>query len=116
LQYAFGRLSTVLPQGHSDIRADLVLFPGFADSTDGRPWTLAVTFRLYADSAIAVPPSAVTASKLSLAAGRAAEVHFRLPPSPWPMPHGFSPLGVVLIRDREQVWSREGGFARGPGR
>jgi hypothetical protein len=116
LEYAFGRLSTLLAEGHGDIAAGLALFPGFADSTDSRPWTLTATIRLYADSAIDVAPLTPNAGQLSLAAGGAASVHFRLPPLGWRMPHGFSPLGVVLIRDGEQVWTRESGFAQGTSR
>jgi hypothetical protein len=113
LKYAFDRLSTLLPDGHSDIATDLVLFPGFADSTDSRPWTVTATVRLYADSAIAVAPLSANAGELSIAGGGAADVHFGIPPLPWRIPEGFSPLGVVLIRDGEQVWTREGGFPQG---
>jgi subtilisin family serine protease len=113
LKYAFDRLSTLLAGGHSDIAADLVLFPGFADSTDGRPWSLTATIRLYADSAIAVAPLTPNAGELSIPAGGAAAVHFGFPSLPWRMPQGFSPLGVVLVRNGEQVWTRESGFAHG---
>jgi hypothetical protein len=43
-------------------------------------------------------------------------MRFRLPSLPWPMSQGFAPLGVVLVREGEQVWTREGGFAERSGR
>jgi tripeptidyl-peptidase II len=116
MQYAFGRLSTVLPEGHGDIRADLALLPGFADPADDRPWAVTATIRLYADSAVAVAPLTANAGQLSIAAGRRAAMRFRLPSLPWPMSQGFAPLGVVLVREGEQVWTREGGFAERSGR
>ena len=35
---------------------------------------------------------------------------------PWPLPDGFAPLGVVLARIGEQVWTRETVFAPSPER
>ncbi len=114
MEYAFGRLSTVLPDGHGDTRAELTLFPGFADSVPGQPWSATATIRLYADSAVAVAPT-VGAGEVSVPPGRTSSVHFRLPPAPWPMPPGFAPLGVILARVGEQVWTRESGFVEGGG-
>jgi hypothetical protein len=107
MEYSFGRLSTVLPQGHGGIPAELVLLPGFADAADDMPWGLTATIRLYADSAVAVAPAS---GALSIAAGGRASARFQLPDSPWPLPEGFAPLGVVVVREGEQVWTRESGF------
>jgi hypothetical protein len=114
MEYAFGRLSTVLPDGHGGTRAELTLFPGFADSADDRPWSATATIRLYADSAVAIAPTA-SGGEVSLAPGQKASARFRLPPAPWPMPPGFAPLGVILARVGEQVWTRESGFAERSG-
>jgi hypothetical protein len=111
LQYAFGRLSTLLPEGHRGTRATLSLYPGFADPGDEREWSVVATIRLYADSAMAVTPAEGT-GELRLQPGARGAVRFRLPPSPWPLPEGFSPLAVVLVRDGEQVWTRESAFSR----
>jgi hypothetical protein len=111
LQYAFGRLSTLLPEGHRGMRATLSLYPGFADADDEREWTVAGTIRLYADSAIAVSPADGT-GELRLRPGARGVAGFRLPPAPWPLPEGFSPLAVVLAREGEQVWTRESAFSR----
>jgi subtilisin family serine protease len=116
MEYAFGRLSTVLPDGHGNIRADLTLFPGFADGADDRPWSATATIRLYADSAVAVPPAAGSGGRTTIEPGQRASVRFQLPPSPWPMPRRFAPLGVILVRVGEQVWSRESAFAVRSGR
>jgi hypothetical protein len=114
MEYAFGRLSTVLPDGHGGTRAELTLFPGFADPADDQPWSATTTIRLYADSAVAIAPTA--SGEVSLAPGQRASARFRLPPAPWPMPPGFAPLGVILARVGEQVWTRESGFAERGGR
>jgi hypothetical protein len=114
MEYAFGRLSTVLPDGHGGTRAELTLFPGFADQADDRPWSATATIRLYADSAVAIAPT--ESGEVSLAPGQKASARFRLPPAPWPMPPGFAPLGVILARVGEQVWTRESGFAERSGR
>jgi subtilisin family serine protease len=114
MEYAFGRLSTVLPGGHGATRAELTLFPGFADPADDRPWSATATIRLYADSAVAIPPVS-DGDEVSLPAGQEASVRFRLPPAPWPMPPGFAPLGVILARVGDQVWTRESGFAERSG-
>ncbi len=111
LQYAFGRLSTPLPAGHGDVRARLSLYPGFADAGDEREWSVASTIRLYADSAIAVPATEGT-GELQLKPGARGVVRFRLPSTPWPLAEGFSPLAVVLVRNGEQVWTRETAFSR----
>jgi subtilisin family serine protease len=116
MEYALGRLSTVLPAGHEGVRAELSLFPGFADAADDRPWGVTATIRLYADSAVAVAPAAESSGKVSIGAGRHASVRFPLPAAPWAMPQGFAPLGVILARVGEQVWTRESGFAESSGR
>ena len=82
-QYAFGRTSTLLPEGHGNIRARLSLYPGFADADDDREWNVVTTIRLYADSAIAVPP-AEGSGELRLRPGARGTVGFRPAPSPKP--------------------------------
>jgi tripeptidyl-peptidase II len=111
LQYAFGRLSTHLPENHGGTRARLSLYPGFADAGDELQWSVIATIRLYADSAIAVAPVEGT-GELRLQPGARRTVRFRLPPPPWPLPEGFSPLAVVITRDGEQVWTRESAYSR----
>jgi hypothetical protein len=111
LEYSFGRLSTLLPEGHGGTGATLSLYPGFADAGDDEQWTVVTTIRLYADSAVAVAP-VESAGDLRLQRGSRGSVRFELPESPWPLPDGFSPLGVVLVREGEQVWTRESGFTR----
>ena len=109
MEYAFGRLSTLLPEGHRGTPATLSLYPGFADAEDEREWSVVTTIRLYADSAVPVAPVEGVA-RLRLPPGERGAARFRLPASPWPLPVGFSPLGVFLVRDGEQVWTRESGF------
>jgi hypothetical protein len=110
LEYAFGRLSTLLPEGHGGTRARLSLYPGFADAGDDREWSVTATIRLYADSAVAV--AAETGGEVRLGPEARAAARFRLPPSPWPLPDGFSRLGVILVREADEVWTRESGFPR----
>jgi subtilisin family serine protease len=116
LEYAFGRLSTALPDGHGPTRAQLTLFPGLADPADDQPWTVDATIRLYADSSVTVAPATPGTGDVTIAAGGSAAVRFQLPPAPWPLPEGFAPLGVFLARAGGQVWTREDGFAERSGR
>ena len=112
LEYAFGRLSALLPDGHGGTRAALSLYPGFADAGDEREWSVVTTVRLYADSAVAVP-TVEGAGRLELKPGARGAARFGLATGfPWPLPRGFVPLGVILVRDGEQVWTRESGFSR----
>ena len=104
----------MLPDGHGDTRAEVTLFPGFADASDERRWSVTATSRLSADSAVAVAPAA--AGETRVAPRQRASLRFGLPPDPWPMPAGFSPLGVVLVRVGEQVWTRESGLPDRSGR
>lgn len=115
MEYAFGRLSTVLPSGHGGIDAVLTLYPGFADARDEREWSVTTTIRLYGDSAVAIQPLDA-GGELTIGARQRGAVRFRLPPSPWPLPAGFAPLGVILVRDGDRVWTRESGLAEGTGR
>ena len=110
LEYAFGRLSTLLPEGHGAMRARLALYPGFADAGDTREWSVVATIRLYGDSAVVVEPDG--AGALGLPPRTRGAARFRLPESTWPLPEGFSPLGVILVRDGKEVWTRESGFSR----
>jgi subtilisin family serine protease len=116
MEYAFGRLSTPLPDGHGGARAELTLFPGLADSTDQQPWTADATIRLYADSSVTVTPAPPGTGDVTISAGRSAAVRFQLPPAPWTLPEGFAPLGVFLARSGGQVWTREDGLAERSGR
>ncbi|HEX2219586.1 MAG TPA: S8 family serine peptidase [Gemmatimonadales bacterium] len=114
MEYAFGRLSTVLPSGHGGTDAMLTLYPGFAEAGDEREWSVTTTIRLYGDSAVTADPLDAS-GELTLAARSSGSSRFRLPPSPWPLPAGFAPLGVVLVRQGDRVWTRESGFAEGTG-
>ena len=111
VEYAFGRLSTLLPEGHGGISAVLSLYPGFAEAGDEGEWSVVTTVRLYADSAVAVAAADGT-GELRLQRRARGAARFPLPASPWPLPAGFSPMGVVLVREGEQVWTRESGFSR----
>jgi hypothetical protein len=69
------------------------------------------TIRLYADSAIAVAP-VDGSGEIRLKPGAEGAARFSLPAPPWPLPDGFAPLAVVLVRDGERVWTRESAFSR----
>ena len=115
MEYAFGRLSSVLPAGHGGTSAELKLYPGFADAGDEREWSVVTTVRLYADSAVAVAGAAGQGA-LALPVRGEAAARFPLPASPWPLPGGFAPLGVILVRDGDRVWTREGEVGGGTAR
>jgi tripeptidyl-peptidase II len=110
LNYAFGRLQAKLPDGHSDMKVELGLFPGFADPTSNENWTLRASIRLYADSAVALQPATPSDSALSIAPGKSTTERYSLPASPFPLGDGFFPLGVLVARSEERSWTREGGL------
>ena len=109
LNYAFGRLQTSLPAGHGDMPIELALFPGFADAVSEEPWTLRVSIRLYADSAVTVAPESPSVN-VTVAAGRSVTRAFPLPALPWPAGDGFFPLGVLVVRSGEHTWRRQAGL------
>lgn len=110
LNYAFGRLQASLPDGHGDMPVELALFPGFADAVGDKPWTLRASIRLYADSAVTVEAPGSAAASLTVAPGRSVTRSYPLPALPWPAGDGFFPLGVLVVRDGEHTWTREGGL------
>jgi hypothetical protein len=114
MEYAFGRLSTLLPEGHGGTAAELALYPGFADPGDDQEWNVTTTIRLYADSAVAVPPIE-GGGEIALDSRRKEGVRFGVPAPPWTLPPGFGPLVVFLVREGDRVWTRESGL-EGSGR
>ncbi|HEY8197141.1 MAG TPA: S8 family serine peptidase [Gemmatimonadales bacterium] len=111
LNYAFGRLQAALPEGHGDMPVELRLYPGFADPAGDEQWTLRAAIRLYADTAIALPPRQVAEATVTLAPSKNASVSFALPQSPWPLGDGFFPLGILVARAGDHTWTREGGLS-----
>jgi hypothetical protein len=110
LNYAFGRLQASFPSGHGDMPVELALFPGFADAVSEQPWTLRVSIRLYADSAVTVAAPESASASLTVAPGRTVTRAFPLPPLPWPAGDGFFPLGVLVVRSGEHTWRRQDGL------
>jgi hypothetical protein len=110
LNYAFGRLQAKLPDGHGDMKVEVGLFPGFADSKSDENWTLRAFIRLYSDSAVALNPKSPVDSTLTIAPGKTATLGFALPASPFPLGDGFFPLAVLVARTEERSWTREGGL------
>jgi tripeptidyl-peptidase-2 len=108
LNYSFGRLQARLPATHPDMRLELGLFPGFADSTD-QAWSARVSIRLYADSALTL--QAAGESSITVPAQGTSTVRFAMPEKPWPLGDGFFPLAVVAARTDEKTWTREGGLS-----
>ena len=78
-------------------------FPGFADAADDQPWSVRATIRLYADSSVALAPARRARPASHRARRRRPRADFALPASPWPLPPGFVPLGLLVARVGEQV-------------
>jgi hypothetical protein len=110
LEYAFGRLAVDLPGGAGDRPAAVALFPGFADSTDTRPWSAIVSIRAYADSTVALTPAGGDSSAVAIVPGATITRAFELNASPWPLGEKFFPLSVVAVRSGGRVWTREAGL------
>jgi subtilisin family serine protease len=110
LNYAFGRLQAKLPEHRGNLPLQLSLLPGFADPAPDQSWTMRASIRLYADSAVALKPTA-TDSAISIAPGATARAGFALPESIWPLGDGFFPLAVLIARTGKQSWTRETGLA-----
>jgi hypothetical protein len=110
LNYAFGRLQAKLPGHRGNQPLELALFPAFADPMSEEAWMLRATIRLYADSAIALEPTAPADSVINIAPGQTATAAFTLPTNSWPLGDGFFPLAVLVARVGEHSWTREGGL------
>ena len=116
LEYAFGRLSTVAPGGTRRHPRGADALPGLRGS-GGRPAVERdrdhpTVCRLggggrAGDRATGEAIARTGAARLGA---------FPAPARSWPMPQGFAPLGVVLARVGEQVWTRESGFVGRSGR
>jgi subtilisin family serine protease len=102
LQTALGRLEHELSDSASLRRAELVLFPAFADASSAASWNLDVTVRYFADSTLRLEPSGTDAVRIG--PGQEARMTFRLPDRTLPMPAPLVPLGFVAIRAGEDVW------------
>lgn len=113
LNYAFGRTRVDLPERHGDVTLTLALYPGFADLYDDAPWSVRTWVRTYADSGVALAPVATGDSTARVAPGRRAQVIFELGDSPWRLPERFYPLGALIVRTGEEVWTRETGLPAG---
>jgi subtilisin family serine protease len=105
LNYAFGRLQVELPEKHADMPVTLGLFPGLADSSAGGPWRLRTAVRVYADTSVVLARQ--DSSARTIAPRGRVDATFRLPASPWPLPEGFVPLGLLVARADGRSWTRE---------
>jgi len=106
VNYSFGRLEHELENGHAAQRVMVSLFPGFALPDDAAPWTIAVTIRLYGDSAQALAPADERA--LTLGPGEARTMRFSAASGLRSIPTGFVPLGLVLVRTGDdEIWASE---------
>jgi hypothetical protein len=110
LNYAFGRLQAKLPEHRGNQPLELALFPAFAEPNSQENWTVRATIRLYADSAVALEPSAPADSVITIAPASTTDAEFTLPANPWPLGDGFFPLAVLVARVGEHSWTREGGL------
>jgi len=102
LQTALGRLEHELSDSASLRRAELVLFPAFADASSAASWNLDVTVRYFADSTLQLEPSGTDAVRI--VSGQEARMMFRLPDRTLPMSAPLVPLGFVAMRAGEDVW------------
>lgn len=103
LNYATGRLQAdLLPDRNG--QAELALFPGFADATGDLRWTADLSIRLYADSAHV---TAIPGAPLTIEPGHTATLSLPLGVLRLALGDGFFPLGIVVVPEEEQTWTRE---------
>ena len=106
LNYAFGRLTTAVPE---QLRGDSMIIhlrpaPARTDKVD--PWRLDLLVRFSADRPWALDDGGTSRASLAPAATR----RVRFPLASWPLaiPQGFSPLvTVVALEGDDAVWTRE---------
>lgn len=110
LNYAVGRLKAPLPETHGDLPLELRLSPGLADPGSNEPWHARVWVRLYAGAPSPLESGGQPSTSVSLAPGGSKSVRFGLGQSPWPLPQGFDPLGVLVVHSSGDVWTREVGL------
>ncbi|MGH7702803.1 MAG: S8 family serine peptidase [Gemmatimonadales bacterium] len=105
--YGFGRLHLDFPEPHGVIPANLVFFPGFADTASAGRWVAMLSIRLYPDSNKAV---SLGSAVLDLSPGVAATTTLKMAESSGPLGDAFYPLGVLAVRIADRVWTREVGL------
>jgi len=103
LNYATGRLQVDLPPDRMG-PAELLLFPGFADTRGDLRWTADLSIRLYTDSARV---TAIPGAPLTIEPGQTARLALPLGPPRLALGDGFFPLGIVVVPEEERTWTRE---------
>jgi hypothetical protein len=107
LNYALGRLQVDLPDSERTHPVEVVLTPGFADTTSTERWTANVSIRLYGDSSH-VATSRGEPAKLSAAS--TATSTLPLPAVPVALGDAFFPLGIVVVNAGGHTWTHEIGL------
>jgi subtilisin family serine protease len=103
LNYAVGRLEATFDMDHAAAPVSLQLFPALADPDSRATWKASVAIRLYADDELPL-----TAAPGGPSAPHEPErVVFTMPPSPWPLAEEFYPLGLMVVKQKGETWTRE---------
>lgn len=106
VNYAFGRLEHEIERSGGPQRLTLALFPGFALPEDAAAWSVTLRVRFYVDSAQALAPMEERA--LSLGPGETRSMRFTLSGNKRPVPAGYAPVALVLVRTGdEEIWANE---------
>ena len=106
VNYAFGRLEHELERSEGPQRLTLALFPGFALPEDAASWSVTLRVRFYVDSAQALAPTEERA--LSLGPGETRSMRFALSGNRRPVPAGYAPVTLVLVRTGDdEIWANE---------
>lgn len=87
--------------------AELVLFPGRADSTDRAPVAVEVRLRFHADEAVPLRTGTGAERARVAVAARPARAAFSLGTPPWTLPDGMRWLVLVVADVGEETWTRE---------
>ena len=114
LNYAHGRLTIDLPHRTGDLKATLVLAPGFTEPGSRERWVGRVTTRLEAARPVVLETAG--GDEFKLQRGATAVFRARLGQLPWVLPPGFAPMGLIVAEAGGVSWTWElpFGSAGGP--
>jgi len=111
LNFADVSLRLEVPEDLAGQTLTLKMTPALADTADTGGWMLNVRIRFLVDEPVLLDVIGGEANRsVDLVPGASGAVRFTLPPSPWPLPDGFFPLGQGVVMDGDEIWTVTAGL------